>query len=47
MRVTDARRPAAAAKVVLAARLTAGLIGAAVLGVGIHAVRTGSGLLRR
>ena len=36
----------AAAGVVLAARVTAGLLGAGVLGVGVHALRTGTRLLR-
>ena len=37
----------AAAGVVLAARVTAGILGAGVLYVGVYAVRTGSRLLRR
>ena len=36
----------AAARVVLAARVTAGILGAGALGVGVHAVRTGTRLLR-
>ena len=37
----------AAAKVQMAAHVTAGAIGAVLIGVGVHAVRTGSRLLRR
>ena len=36
----------AAARVVLAARVTTGVLVAGALGVGIHAVRTGARLLR-